>query len=81
MPSETDIGWAIPTKVQTIAIVAMLGVQLLDVSGPLAVFVEANVWAGRPAYAGTQAASPHTLLLTSSEGRFSSMCHDWKEVD
>jgi transcriptional regulator GlxA family with amidase domain len=35
---------------KTIAIVAMPGVQLLDVSGPLDVFAEANVQARRPAY-------------------------------
>src|ERR1700692_3548572 len=37
-------------KSRTVAIVAMPGVQLLDVSGSLDVFAEANVQAGRPAY-------------------------------
>jgi transcriptional regulator GlxA family with amidase domain len=35
---------------RTVAIVAMRGVQLLDISGPLDVFAEANVQAGRAAY-------------------------------
>ncbi len=35
---------------RTIAIVAMQDVQLLDVSGPLDVFAEANVQSGEPAY-------------------------------
>jgi transcriptional regulator GlxA family with amidase domain len=38
-------------KPRTIVIVALPGVQLLDVSGPLDVFAEANVQAGYPAYA------------------------------
>ncbi|MBN7796067.1 GlxA family transcriptional regulator [Parahaliea mediterranea] len=37
-------------KTKTIVIVAVPGVQLLDVSGPLDVFAEANVQAGRQAY-------------------------------
>lgn len=37
-------------KPRTIVIVALPGVQLLDVSGPLDVFAEANVQAGYPAY-------------------------------
>jgi transcriptional regulator GlxA family with amidase domain len=37
-------------KPKTIAVVAMPGVQLLDVSGPLDVFAEANVQAGAAAY-------------------------------
>ncbi|MGL5169007.1 MAG: GlxA family transcriptional regulator [Afipia sp.] len=36
--------------IRTVAIVALPGVQLLDVSGPLDVFAEANVQAGKPAY-------------------------------
>ena len=35
---------------RTVAILAMPGVQLLDVSGPLDVFAEANLQAGRSAY-------------------------------
>src|SRR3954452_5238592 len=35
---------------KAIAILAMPGVQLLDVSGPLDVFAEANTQAGKPAY-------------------------------
>ena len=37
-------------QTKTVAILAMPGVQLLDVSGPLDVFAEANVQAGRAAY-------------------------------
>jgi transcriptional regulator GlxA family with amidase domain len=37
-------------KTRTIAILATQGVQLLDVSGPLDVFAEANVQAGKPVY-------------------------------
>jgi len=37
-------------KTRTIAILAMPGVQLLDVSGPLDVFAEANAQAGAPVY-------------------------------
>src|SRR5258708_2323914 len=37
-------------KARTIAILALPGVQLLDVSGPLDVFAEANVQAGRESY-------------------------------
>ncbi|WP_246794038.1 GlxA family transcriptional regulator [Burkholderia perseverans] len=38
------------TSVRTIAILAVPGVQLLDVSGPLDVFAQANLEAGREAY-------------------------------
>lgn len=37
-------------KVKTIMVLALPGVQLLDVSGPLDVFAEANVQAGREVY-------------------------------
>src|ERR1700743_2327301 len=37
-------------KCRTVAILGMPGVQLLDVSGPMDVFAEANVQAGRVAY-------------------------------
>lgn len=39
-----------PDKVKTIMVLALPGVQLLDVSGPLDVFAEANVQAGREVY-------------------------------
>lgn len=39
-----------PMQPRTIAILAMPGVQLLDVSGPLDVFAEANAQRGQPAY-------------------------------
>jgi transcriptional regulator GlxA family with amidase domain len=42
--------WKAPPMTRTIAIVAMQDVQLLDVSGPLDVFAEANVQFGEPAY-------------------------------
>jgi transcriptional regulator GlxA family with amidase domain len=42
----------------------MPGVQLLDVSGPLDVFAEANVQAGRPAY--------RLLVLSSRPGHIRS---------
>jgi len=51
-------------KTRTVAIVAMPGVQLLDVSGPLDVFAEANVQAGRPAY--------RLLVLSSKPGHIRS---------
>jgi transcriptional regulator GlxA family with amidase domain len=38
-------------KTRTVAILALSGVQLLDVSGPLDVFAEANVQSGEAAYA------------------------------
>src|ERR1700722_13167843 len=47
-------------KTRTIAILATQGVQLLDVSGPLDVFAEANVQAGRPVY--------RLLIIASSRG-------------
>src|ERR1700742_2516755 len=37
-------------KAKTVVIVALPGVQLLDVCGPLDVFAEANVQAGYPVY-------------------------------
>jgi transcriptional regulator GlxA family with amidase domain len=45
-------------KARTIAIVALPGVQLLDVSGPLDVFAEANAQAGN---------SPYALLVVAAE--------------
>jgi transcriptional regulator GlxA family with amidase domain len=51
-------------KSRTIAIMAMPGVQLLDVSGPLDVFAEANVQVGRPAY--------RLLVLSSKPGQIRS---------
>lgn len=47
MRTRTDVG---AVRARTIAIVALPGVQLLDVSGPLDVFAEANVQSGRSAY-------------------------------
>src|SRR5260370_12742388 len=45
-------------KARTIAIVALPGVQLLDVSGPLDVFAEANAQAAN---------SPYALLVVAAE--------------
>src|ERR1700736_1412712 len=45
-------------KARTIAIVALPGVQLLDVSGPLDVFAEANAQAGN---------SPYSLSVVAAE--------------
>jgi transcriptional regulator GlxA family with amidase domain len=58
-----------PTKAKTIAIVAMPGVQLLDVSGPLDVFAEANVQAGRPVYRLLVLASEPGDIRSSSGAR------------
>ncbi|MDB5526281.1 MAG: helix-turn-helix domain protein [Rhizobium sp.] len=52
--------------VRTIAIVAMPGVQLLDVSGPLDVFAEANVQAGMAAYRLLVVASEPGNIVSSS---------------
>jgi transcriptional regulator GlxA family with amidase domain len=62
-PSETDAGCAMP-KSRTVAIVAVPGVQLLDVSGPLDVFAEANLQVGRPAY--------RLLVLSTKPGQIRS---------
>ncbi|HEX2840475.1 GlxA family transcriptional regulator [Hyphomicrobium sp.] len=51
---------------RTVAILAMPGVQLLDVSGPLDVFAEANVQAGAVAYRLiVGACSPGSLISSS----------------
>ncbi|MEJ1977001.1 MAG: AraC family transcriptional regulator [Acetobacteraceae bacterium] len=54
---------------RTIAIVAMPGVQLLDVSGPLDVFAEANVQAGEAAYRLVIVASIPGPISSSSGAR------------
>lgn len=51
---------------KTIAILAMPGVQLLDVSGPLDVFAEANVQAGVEAYRPLVIASRRGAIRSSS---------------
>jgi transcriptional regulator GlxA family with amidase domain len=56
-----------PTR--AIAILAMPGVQLLDVSGPLDVFAEANVQAGRDAYRLNVVASAPGEIASSSGTR------------
>ena len=52
---------------RTIAILAVPGVQLLDVSGPLDVFAEANVQAGEAVYRLSVVAS-ETRIIRSSSG-------------
>lgn len=57
------------SPIRTIAIVAVPGVQLLDVSGPLDVFAEANVQAGREAYRLRLIASVRGDIRSSSGAR------------
>jgi transcriptional regulator GlxA family with amidase domain len=54
------------TKTRTVAILALPGVQLLDVSGPLDVFAEANVQARREVYRLVLVASKAGELRSSS---------------
>jgi transcriptional regulator GlxA family with amidase domain len=54
---------------KTIAILAMPGVQLLDVSGPLDVFAEANAQADKPVYRLLIAASMPGNIRSSSGAR------------
>jgi transcriptional regulator GlxA family with amidase domain len=54
---------------RTIAILALPGVQLLDVSGPLDVFAEANVQAGKEAYRLRVVASEPGDIRSSSGAR------------
>jgi transcriptional regulator GlxA family with amidase domain len=56
----------IRTKPKTIVVVALPGVQLLDVSGPLDVFAEANARAGDEAYRLIVAASGPGPIRSSS---------------
>jgi transcriptional regulator GlxA family with amidase domain len=56
----------VKSKPRTVVIVALPGVQLLDVSGPLDVFAEANVQAGYPAYELFVAAAEPGLVRSSS---------------
>jgi transcriptional regulator GlxA family with amidase domain len=56
-------------KTRTVAILATPGVQLLDVSGPLDVFAEANVQAGRAAYRLVIVGSARGNLRSSSGAR------------
>lgn len=55
-----------PVKAKTIVIVALPGVQLLDVSGPLDVFAEANAQMARGAYRLVVAANEPGPLCSSS---------------
>jgi transcriptional regulator GlxA family with amidase domain len=56
----------VKAKAKTVVIVALPGVQLLDVSGPLDVFAEANVQAGYPAYQLLVAAGKPGPIRSSS---------------
>jgi len=53
-------------KLRNIAILAIPGVQLLDVSGPLDVFAEANLQSGMEAYRPVVIASSHGHIRSSS---------------
>ncbi|MFK4511266.1 GlxA family transcriptional regulator [Bradyrhizobium daqingense] len=53
-------------KSRTVVIIALPGVQLLDVAGPLDVFAEANVQAGREAYVLFVAAAEPGPIRSSS---------------
>ena len=55
-----------PKQPKTIAILALPGVQLLDVSGPLDVFAEANTQAGERAYRLRVVASAPGYITSSS---------------
>src|SRR5258708_15446725 len=56
-------------KARTIAIVALPGVQLLDVSGPLDVFAEANAQDGNSPYALSVVAAEPGPIRSSSGAR------------
>ena len=64
MQTRTDIDMKVTSK--TVVILALPGVQLLDVSGPLDVFAEANVQAGFAAYRLFVAAREPGPVRTSS---------------
>jgi transcriptional regulator GlxA family with amidase domain len=54
------------SSLKTVAVLAMPGVQLLDVSGPLDVFAEANVQSGRDFYRPIVLAATHGHIRSSS---------------
>src|SRR5258706_2769545 len=58
MPKPGLNGHGCEMKVRAVAIVALPGVQLLDVSGPLDVFAEANAQSGN---------SPYALMVIAAE--------------
>ena len=64
MRTEADMN--VKPKPKKIVIVALPGVQLLDVAGPLDVFAEANVQAGHQAYALLVAAAEPGPIRSSS---------------
>ena len=51
---------------RTVAILAMPGVQMLDVAGPLDVFAEANVQSGRAAYQTSVIGMTRSAIVSSS---------------
>lgn len=63
---------------RTIAILALQGVQLLDVSGPLDVFAQANAELGRPFYALKVVGRDHAPIHSSSGVR---LVPDWAMGD
>ncbi len=54
------------SRTRTIGILALPGVQLLDVAGPLDVFAEANVQSGRTAYVPSVIATAKGPVISSS---------------
>jgi transcriptional regulator GlxA family with amidase domain len=71
--------------VKGVAILALPGVQLLDVAGPLDVFAEANVQAGKPVYRLYVVASRPGAITSSSGTRLMADCLiadlDMKDID
>ena len=55
-----------PSTTKTIGILALPGVQMLDVAGPLDVFAEANVQSGRNAYAPCVISTEEGPIVSSS---------------
>ncbi|MDR3489823.1 MAG: GlxA family transcriptional regulator [Bradyrhizobium sp.] len=55
-----------PTTPRTIAILALPGVQMLDVAGPLDVFAEANVQSGQKAYVPRVVATTEGPIISCS---------------
>ncbi|MBS0596252.1 MAG: GlxA family transcriptional regulator [Proteobacteria bacterium] len=62
------------TKTRTIAILAFPGVQLLDVSGPLDVFAQANIELGRACYAPCVVGKDSAPIRSSSGVRLMPDC-------
>ncbi|MEI2415658.1 GlxA family transcriptional regulator [Orrella sp. JC864] len=69
------------TQAKTIVMVAVPGVQLLDISGPLDVFAEANMQAGYEAYRLLVAATGPGAIRTSSGVRLMPDLRIGRDVD